>query len=49
MASTRASKLEIGSDEGGDIPVIADGEHIEAGPTVRVSFIEEAAQCLTAA
>ena len=38
-----------GNDDGGDIPVIADGEHIEAGPRVRVTFIEEAAQCLTAA
>ena len=44
-----ATSLEIGNDDGGDIPVIADGEHIQAGPKVRVSFIEEAAQCLTAA
>ena len=44
-----ATSLEIGNDDGGDIPVIADGEHIEAGPRVRVTFIEEAAQCLTAA
>lgn len=43
-----ATSLEIGNDDGGDIPVIVDGEHIEAGPKVRVSFIEEAAQCLTA-
>jgi diacylglycerol kinase family enzyme len=42
-------EVEIGSDDGGDIPVISDGEHIEAGPKVRVSFVEEAAQCLTAA
>ncbi len=49
VTAVQANSLEIGSDEGGDIPVIADGEHIEAGPTVRVSFIEEAAQCLTAA
>ena len=44
-----ATSLEIGNDDGGDIPVIADGEHIQAGPKVRVSFIEEAVQCLTAA
>lgn len=44
-----ATSLEIGNGDGGDIPVIVDGEHIEAGPKVRVSFIEEAVQCLTAA
>jgi diacylglycerol kinase family enzyme len=32
--------------EDGDIPVIVDGEAIEAGDTVRVKYIEEAAQCL---
>ncbi len=49
VTAVPATSLEIGNDDGGDIPVIADGEHIEAGPVVRVSFIEEAAQCLTAA
>lgn len=44
-----ATSLEIGNEDGGDIPVIADGEHIDAGNRVRVSFVEEAAQCLTAA
>jgi len=44
-----ATSLEIGNDDDGDIPVIADGEHIQTGPKVRVSFIEEAVQCLTAA
>jgi diacylglycerol kinase family enzyme len=34
--------------EDGDIPVIVDGEAMEAGDTVRVSYVEEAAQCLTA-
>lgn len=44
-----ATSLEIGNDDGGEIPVIADGEHIETDNRVRVSFVEEAAQCLTAA
>jgi diacylglycerol kinase family enzyme len=34
--------------EDGDIPVIVDGEAMEAGNRVQVSYIEEAAQCLTA-
>jgi diacylglycerol kinase family enzyme len=34
--------------EDGDIPVIVDGEAIEAGDTIRVKYIEEAAQCLMA-
>jgi diacylglycerol kinase family enzyme len=46
---TPATSLEIGNEDGGEIPVIADGEHIKAGSKVRVSFVEEAAQCLTAA
>jgi len=49
VTAVPATSLEIGNGDGGDIPVIADGEHIQAGPRVRVSFIEEAAQCLTAA
>lgn len=32
----------------GDIPVIIDGEAIEVGDTARVSYVKEAAQCLTA-
>jgi diacylglycerol kinase family enzyme len=32
----------------GEIPIIVDGEHIDAGDVVRVSFVREAAQCLTA-
>ena len=43
-----ANAMEIVNTDGGDIPVIADGEHIDAGPKVTVSFVEEAAQCLTA-
>lgn len=49
VTAVPATSLEIGNEDDGDIPVIADGEHIEAGPKVRVSFIKEAAQCLTAA
>jgi diacylglycerol kinase family enzyme len=41
-----ARSLVIEGD--GDIPVIIDGEAIEAGDTVRVSYVKEAAQCLTA-
>lgn len=48
VTAVPADSLEIGNDDGGDIPVIVDGEAIEAGPRIRVSFVEEAAQCLTA-
>jgi diacylglycerol kinase family enzyme len=34
--------------EDGDIPVIVDGEAIEAGDRIHVKYVEEAAQCLTA-
>jgi len=34
--------------EDGDIPVIVDGEAMDAGSRVQVSYVEEAAQCLTA-
>ncbi|HVY88713.1 MAG TPA: diacylglycerol kinase family protein [Hyphomonadaceae bacterium] len=44
-----ARSLTIENPEGGDIPVIIDGEAIEAGSRVKVRFVEEAAQCLTAA
>jgi diacylglycerol kinase family enzyme len=42
-----ARSLVIESGDG-DIPVIIDGEAIEVGDTVRVSYVKEAAQCLTA-
>jgi diacylglycerol kinase family enzyme len=41
----RSLKIESGD---GHIPVIVDGEAIEAGDTVRVKYVKEAAQCLTA-
>jgi hypothetical protein len=41
-----ARSLVIEGD--GPIPVIIDGEAMEAGDTVRVSYVKEAAQCLTA-
>jgi diacylglycerol kinase family enzyme len=43
-----ADRLVIESEDGDDIPVIIDGEAIEAGPRIDVEFVEEAAQCLTA-
>jgi len=43
-----ARSLVIESDEG-DIPVIVDGEAIEAGDSIRVSYVKEGAQCLIAA
>lgn len=43
-----ARSLVIESGDG-DIPVIVDGEAVEAGPKVQVSYVKEAAQCLTAA
>lgn len=42
-----ARSLVIESGDG-SIPVIIDGEAIEVGDTVRVSYVKEAAQCLTA-
>jgi diacylglycerol kinase family enzyme len=44
-----ATSLMIENDDGRDIPLIADGEHIEVGDRVQIGFVEEAAQCLTAA
>jgi diacylglycerol kinase family enzyme len=41
--------LIIDSEEDDSIPVILDGETIEAGNRIEVTFVEEAAQCLTAA
>lgn len=43
-----AQSLEISSEDGEDIPVLIDGESLEAGSRVRVKYIPEAAQCLTA-
>jgi hypothetical protein len=45
IVPARALVIEI---EEGEIPVIVDGETIEVGDTVRVSYVKEAAQCLTA-
>lgn len=44
-----ATLLEIASAEDEDIPVIADGEHVDGGSRVRVTFVENAASCLVAA
>ncbi|MEP7210301.1 MAG: diacylglycerol kinase family protein, partial [Alphaproteobacteria bacterium] len=41
--------LIIDSEEDDAIPVILDGETIEAGSRIEVIFVEEAARCLTAA
>jgi diacylglycerol kinase family enzyme len=43
-----ATSLDIDNGDDGDIPVIADGEPVEVGSRVHVTFVEEAAQCLTA-
>jgi len=42
-----ARSLVIESEDG-DIPIIVDGEAMEASERVQVSYVEEAAQCLTA-
>jgi hypothetical protein len=42
-----ARSLVIESDNG-EIPIIVDGEQVEAGRIVRVSYVREAVQCLTA-
>lgn len=44
-----ATSLDIGADDGADIPVIADGEHLEPAPRIHVTFVEKASQCLAAA
>ena len=46
VVPARSLVIESGN---GDIPVIVDGEAIEAGGTLRVHYVKEAAQCLTAA
>ena len=43
-----ATSLDIGADDGGDIPVIADGEHMEPAPRLHVTFVEKASRCLAA-
>jgi diacylglycerol kinase family enzyme len=45
VVPARSLVIESGN---GEIPIIVDGEHIEAGGAVRVSYVSEAAQCLTA-
>jgi diacylglycerol kinase family enzyme len=45
IAPARSLVIESGDDA---IPVIVDGEAIEAGDTIRVSYVKEAAQCLAA-
>lgn len=49
VTTAPATSLEIGNEAGDDIPLIVDGEHVEAGRKIKVKFVEEAAQCLTAA
>ena len=44
-----ATSLDIASEDGDAIPVIADGEAVEAGARVRVTYREKAAQCLVLA
>jgi diacylglycerol kinase family enzyme len=44
-----AISMDVGHESGDDIPMIVDGEHIEPGPVAKVTFIEKASQCLTAA
>lgn len=43
-----ANSLDIGADDGGDIPVIADGEHMQAAPRLHVTYVENASRCLAA-
>lgn len=43
-----ARSLVIEAEEG-DIPVIIDGEPLEVGNILRVAFVKDAAQCMTAA
>lgn len=44
-----ATSLDIESEDGEQIPVIADGEPVEADDRVHVTFREKAAECLVAA
>jgi diacylglycerol kinase family enzyme len=43
-----ADVLIVENADGGDIPAIIDGEHIQAGSSLTVNFVEEAAACLVA-
>lgn len=42
-----ATLLDIAAEDGGDIPVIADGEHMQPAPHLHVTFVENASRCLT--
>lgn len=44
-----ATNLVIEAEDDQEIPVIIDGEAHQAGSRVRVDYVEEAAECLTAA
>jgi diacylglycerol kinase family enzyme len=44
-----ATSLDIGDEDGGEIPVIADGEHMNPSPRLHVTFVDKASQCLVAA
>lgn len=43
-----AQSLEINAEDGEDIPILIDGEPMQAGARIRVRYLPEAAQCLTA-
>jgi hypothetical protein len=43
-----AQTLVIDNEDGDSIPVIVDGEAIEVGTHLRVTYVEEAARCLVA-
>ncbi len=43
-----ATSLDIGAEDGGDIPAIADGEHMQPAPHLHVTFVENASRCLVA-
>jgi diacylglycerol kinase family enzyme len=43
-----ATSLDIGADDGRDIPLLADGEHMEPAPRLHVTFVEKASRCLAA-
>jgi diacylglycerol kinase family enzyme len=43
-----AISLDVENDDGGDIPMIVDGEHLDVGPVAHIDFIENASQCLAA-
>ena len=47
MTIVPARSLVIETEDG-EIPVIVDGEAIEASDSVRVNYVKEAVQCLTA-